>query len=263
MVDENYVLRIPDSIPLDKAVSRSAPGITCSPLRHRNAGPGKGRHRLGLGGLGHVGVKLCGRHGRRGHVLSQSLKKMEGLRLGAHHYYATNDPDTFKEAGRQLRPDHQHGVGEPQHGPLPEPAKTDGTLVGARRSRSRCRCSLVGMRRTLALVDRRYPGDPGDARLRAEHDVTPEIETIEASYVNEAYERVIASDVRLPLRRHRDHLEAASFNAEDCSQIVTAILGVTRYRPVCAGAGARQQVHTGNGRPEFGSHPRFLRAASW
>ena len=51
---------------------------------------------IGLGGLGHMGVKLAQAMGAEVTVLSQSLKKMEdGLRLGAHHYYATSDPDTF------------------------------------------------------------------------------------------------------------------------------------------------------------------------
>src|SRR5690348_8938095 len=97
VVDENYVLRIPDSIPLDKAAPLLCAGITLySPLRHWNAGPGKQVAVIGLGGLGHMGVKLAHAMGAHVTVLSQSLKKMEdGLRLGADEYYATSDPDTF------------------------------------------------------------------------------------------------------------------------------------------------------------------------
>ena len=97
VVDENYVLRIPDSMPLEAAAPLLCAGITLySPLRHWNAGPGKRVAVIGLGGLGHMGVKLAKAMGADVTVLSQSLKKMEdGLRLGASHYYATADPDTF------------------------------------------------------------------------------------------------------------------------------------------------------------------------
>src|SRR4029078_12347450 len=95
VVDESYVLRIPDSIPLDAAAPLLCAGITLySPLRHWNAGPGKQVAVIGLGGLGHMGVKLAHAMGAHVTVLSQSLKKMEdGLRLGADEYYAPRDRD--------------------------------------------------------------------------------------------------------------------------------------------------------------------------
>ena len=97
VVDENYVLRIPDSVPLDAAAPLLCAGITAySPLRHWNAGPGTRVAVIGLGGLGHMAVKLANAMGANVTVLSQSLKKMEdGLRLGAGEYYATSDPETF------------------------------------------------------------------------------------------------------------------------------------------------------------------------
>ena len=68
VVDENYVLRIPDAIPLDAAAPLLCAGITTySPLRHWNAGPGKRVAVIGIGGLGHMAVKIARRHGRRGH----------------------------------------------------------------------------------------------------------------------------------------------------------------------------------------------------
>ena len=115
VVDENYVLRIPDGLPLDAAAPLLCAGITLySPLRHWNAGPGKRVAVIGLGGLGHMGVKLGHAMGAEVTVLSQSLKKMEdGLRLGASNYYATSDPRHFQEAAQQLRPDPEYGLGEP------------------------------------------------------------------------------------------------------------------------------------------------------
>ena len=93
VVDENYVLRIPDSIPLDKAAPLLCAGVTLfSPLRHWNAGPGKKIAVIGLGGLGHMGVKLAHAMGAHVTVLSQSLKKMEdGLRLFVDHLDSGED----------------------------------------------------------------------------------------------------------------------------------------------------------------------------
>src|SRR6202140_5197989 len=104
VVDENYVLRIPDGIPLDAAAPLLCAGITLySPLRHWNAGPGKKVAIVGLGGLGHMGVKLAHALGAEVTVLSQSLKKQaDGKRLGADHFYATSDPATFTKLARSF-----------------------------------------------------------------------------------------------------------------------------------------------------------------
>ena len=78
VVDENYVLRIPDSLPLDKAAPLLCAGITLfSPLRHWKAGEDTRLAIVGLGGLGHMGVKLGAAMGADVTVLSQSLKKLE------------------------------------------------------------------------------------------------------------------------------------------------------------------------------------------
>src|SRR5262245_47229274 len=202
VVDENYVLRIPDSIPLDAAAPLLCAGITLySPLRHWNAGPGKRVAIIGLGGLGHMGVKLAHAMGAHVTVLSQSLKKMEdGLRLGADEYYATSDPDTFaKLAGSfdvilntvsaNLNMGEYLGLlavdgtlvelGIPEH-PMPVPVFPLGT---GRRSLSGS--MIGGIAETQEMLD-----------FCAEHDVRPEIEVIPPDYINEAYERVLASDVR-------------------------------------------------------------------
>ncbi len=202
VVDENYVLRIPDSIPLDKAAPLLCAGITLySPLRHWNAGPGKKVAIVGLGGLGHVGVKLAVAMGAEVTVLSQSLKKMEdGLRLGAHHYYATNDRDTFKKLAGSFDLIINTVSANLNMGDYLNLLRADGTLVELGAPEKPLEVPvfpLIGMRRTLAgsLIG----GIPETQEMLdfcAEHDVTPEIEVIEASYVNEAYERVIASDVR-------------------------------------------------------------------
>src|ERR1700741_290701 len=103
VVDENYVLRIPDSIPLDAAAPLLCAGITTfSPLRHWNAGPGKKVAVIGLGGLGHLAVQYAHALGAEVTVLSQSMsKKEEAHELGADHYYATSDAETFSTLANQ------------------------------------------------------------------------------------------------------------------------------------------------------------------
>jgi alcohol dehydrogenase (NADP+) len=202
VVDENYVLHIPDSIPLDAAAPLLCAGITLySPLRHWNAGPGKSVAVIGLGGLGHMGVKLAKAMGAKVTVLSQSLKKMEdGLRLGADEYYATSDPDTFAklagsfdlilntvsanlDLGDYLNLLAVDGtlveLGIPEH-PMPVPVFP---LAAGRRSLSGS--MIGGIPETQEMLD-----------FCAEHDVRPEIEVVQPDYINEAYERVLASDVR-------------------------------------------------------------------
>jgi uncharacterized zinc-type alcohol dehydrogenase-like protein len=202
VLDENYVLRIPDSLSLDAAAPLLCAGITLySPLRHWSAGPGKRVAIVGLGGLGHMGVKLAAALGAHVTVLSQSLKKMEdGLRLGADEYYATSDPDTFAKLKGSfdliintvsanldlnaylglLRVDGTLvEVGLPEH-----PMEVAGhPLVSMRRSLSGS--MIGGIAETQEMLD-----------FCAEHGLTPEIEVIEPDYINEAYGRVNASDVR-------------------------------------------------------------------
>ncbi|MGB0972003.1 MAG: NAD(P)-dependent alcohol dehydrogenase [Mycobacterium sp.] len=202
VVDEKYVLNIPDAIPLDKAAPLLCAGITTySPLRNWKAGPGSRVAVIGLGGLGHLAVKLAVAMGAEVTVLSQSLKKMEdGLRLGASEYRATSDEATYRDlAGRfdlilntvsanldlsdyleLLRVDGTLvELGLPEH-PMEVPAAA---LIFGRRSIAG---SLIGgIAETQEMLD-----------FCAEHDVTPEIEVIDPDYINEAYERVLASDVR-------------------------------------------------------------------
>src|SRR5690349_23183468 len=98
VVDADYVLSVPESLDAAAATPLLCAGITTySPLKHWQAGPGTKVAVVGLGGLGHMAVKLAHAMGAEVTVLSQSLKKQEdGLRLGADHYYATSDAGTFE-----------------------------------------------------------------------------------------------------------------------------------------------------------------------
>jgi uncharacterized zinc-type alcohol dehydrogenase-like protein len=99
VVDENYVFSVPDNLPLDSAAPLLCAGITLySPLIHWKAGPGKKVGIIGLGGLGHIGVKMAHVLGAEVTVLSHSLRKQEEARaLGADYFYDTSDRLTFKK----------------------------------------------------------------------------------------------------------------------------------------------------------------------
>src|SRR3954470_22759364 len=99
VVKEGYVMSIPDNLPLDASAPLLCAGITLySPLRHWKAGPGKKVAIVGLGGLGHMGVKIARALGADVTVLSQSDRKREdALRMGAHHFLSTRDKKVFAE----------------------------------------------------------------------------------------------------------------------------------------------------------------------
>ncbi|MGW3634651.1 NAD(P)-dependent alcohol dehydrogenase [Streptomyces sp. NPDC005122] len=202
VVDENYTVRIPDGLSLDVAAPLLCAGITTySPLRHWNAGPGKKVAVLGMGGLGHMGVKIAHALGAEVTVLSQSLrKKDDGLKLGADHYYATSDPRTFEEL-RGTFDIILSTVSAPlDFGSFLSLLRTDGALVNVGAPEEPISLnlfSLIGGRKSLS-----GSGIGGIQETQemldfcAEHGLGAEIELISASEINDAYERVLSSDVR-------------------------------------------------------------------
>ncbi|MGW7104202.1 NAD(P)-dependent alcohol dehydrogenase [Streptomyces sp. NPDC054838] len=202
VVDENYTVRIPDGLALDVAAPLLCAGITLySPLRHWQAGPGKKVAIVGLGGLGHMGVKIAHALGAEVTVLSQSLRKKEdGLKLGADHYYATNDESTFEELAGSF-----DLIVSTVSAPLGLDAylgllKVDGALVNVGAPEEPVSLNLfsvIGGRKTIAgsmiggIAETQEMLD-----FCAEHGLGAEIELISADGINEAYERVQASDVR-------------------------------------------------------------------
>ncbi|MGW1772835.1 NAD(P)-dependent alcohol dehydrogenase [Streptomyces sp. NPDC002104] len=202
VVDENYTVRIPDALPLDIAAPLLCAGITLySPLKHWQAGPGKQVAIVGLGGLGHMGVKIAHALGAEVTVLSQTLRKQEdGRKLGADHFHATNDEATFKElAGRFDL------IVSTVSAPLALDAylgllKVDGALVNVGAPEEPVSLNLfsvIGGRKTLAgsmiggIAETQEMLD-----FCAEHGLGADIEVIRADEVNEAYVRVQSGDVR-------------------------------------------------------------------
>jgi uncharacterized zinc-type alcohol dehydrogenase-like protein len=202
VVDENYVVRIPDGLSLDVAAPLLCAGITLySPLKHWNAGPGKKVAIVGLGGLGHMGVKLAHALGAEVTVLSQSLrKKDDGLRLGADHYHATGDPATFEALAGTFDLIVSTVSAPLDLGAYLSLLKTGGALVNVGAPEEPVSLNLFSVindRRTLAgsmiggIAETQEMLD-----FCAEHGFGAEIELIRADQINEAYERVLAGDVR-------------------------------------------------------------------
>ena len=202
IVDENYVLRIPDNLPLERSAPLLCAGITLySPLIHWKVGPGKKVAIIGLGGLGHIGVKIAHTLGAEVTVLSRSLEKEEeGKRMGADNFYSTSDPSTFKKLkgyfdvmintvsevldfNRYMKLLALDGtmvlVG------LPESAISIGAFSLTSARRSLAGSAVGGIRETQEMLD-----------FCSKHNITCDIELIPIQKVNEAYERVLRGDVR-------------------------------------------------------------------
>ncbi|WP_435286310.1 NAD(P)-dependent alcohol dehydrogenase [Streptomyces bacillaris] len=202
VVREGFVVSIPEGIALDEAAPLLCAGITTySPLRRWGAGPGKKVAVIGLGGLGHMAVKIAHTLGAEVTVLSQSLrKKDDGLKLGADHYYATSDPKTFEELAGTFDIILSTVSAPLDFGAYLTLLRTDGTLVNVGAPEepiSRNLFSLIGGNKSLAgsaiggIAETQEMLD-----FCAVHGLGAEIEVIAADRVNEAYERVLASDVR-------------------------------------------------------------------
>ncbi|SFA74690.1 uncharacterized zinc-type alcohol dehydrogenase-like protein [Cohnella sp. OV330] len=202
VVTEEFVVRIPDSLPLDAAAPLLCAGITTySPLRHWGAAPGKRVAVVGLGGLGHMAVKLAHAMGAEVTVLSQSLKKKEdGLKLGADHYYATSDQETFKTLAGSFDLIVNTVSAKLDMSAYLSLLALDGTLVNVGAPAEPLSVnvfSLIGHRRSFAgsmIGGIRETQEMLD--FCAEHGIAPEIEVISADRIDEAWERVLASDVR-------------------------------------------------------------------
>ena len=202
VADENYVLRMPANLPLDACAPLLCAGITLySPLKHWQAGPGKKVAIIGLGGLGHMGVKIAHAMGAEVTVLSHSMaKEADSKRLGADHFYATSNPDTFDKLKGSfdliintvsLPIDWNSYLGLVKINAslvlvgVPEKPVPVAAMSVISRRRSLAGSMIGGIRETQEMLD-----------FCAQHQLTCDIEVIPIQKVNEAYERVLKSDVR-------------------------------------------------------------------
>lgn len=202
VVDENYVLKLPHNLPMNATAPLLCAGITLySPLIRWGAGPGKKVAIVGLGGLGHVGIKIAKAMGADVSVLSHSNRKEEdSKRLGAHHFYSTADGNVFTELA---------GTFDLIINTVSAPIDWNLYLGLLKRD---CAMVLVGMPDKPIGVDpkslifgRKCLAGSLIGGIRetqemlnfcGEHNITADVELISPQQINDAFERVLNSDVR-------------------------------------------------------------------
>lgn len=201
-VDEAYVLRIPDGLPQAAAAPLLCAGITTySPLRHFGVRAGDRCAVVGLGGLGHMGVKFLRAFGTDTTVISHSpAKRDDALRLGADDFIATVSHDAFQKHENRFDFILDTVAAKHPYSDYLKLLRRDGTmaLVGLPDGPSPLEAgALATMRRRLAgSVIGGIAETQEMLELCGERGVTADVEMIEIQHVNEAFERVLRSDVR-------------------------------------------------------------------
>lgn len=202
VVDEKYTLRVSDKLPLTGVAPLLCAGITTySPLKHVGVKKGDRVAVLGLGGLGHMAVKFAVAFGAEVTMLSSSpSKKADAERLGAHHFALTSDEATMK--GLQNHFDVILNTVSAQHDYITylNLLRTNGTMIVVgvppapvqihafpliMQRRSIIGSLIGGIKETQEMLD-----------FCAEHNIVSDVEVINMDYINEAYERILKSDVR-------------------------------------------------------------------
>ena len=202
VVDEAFGLQIPPNLDLAATAPLLCAGITTySPLRHHNVSPGQKVGVVGLGGLGHVGVKLAKAMGAHVVVFTTSSNKVEdALRLGADEVVNSKNADEMKKQLNSFNfildtVSAPHDINAyllllkldgnlTQVGVPPEPLSLNvGSLIYGRRSLSG---SLIGgIKETQEMLD-----------FCGKHDITADIELIQIQDIDRAYDRLVKSDVK-------------------------------------------------------------------
>ena len=201
-VDEGFVLRVPDNLDLAATAPLLCAGITTySPLRHWKVGPGHRVGIVGLGGLGHMGVKLAKAMGAEVIVFTTSPNKVEDAkRLGADEVVYSKDPQQMKKYAGKLHfvldaVSAQHDINA-----YLRLLRVDGSLalVGApEHPLPVAPFSLIPQRRTFA--GSMIGGIPETQEMLdfcSKHQIVSDIELIPIQKINEAYERLLKGDVK-------------------------------------------------------------------
>jgi uncharacterized zinc-type alcohol dehydrogenase-like protein len=214
VVDEAYVLRVPEGLALDAAAPLLCAGITVwAPLKKHGAGPGRKVAVVGLGGLGHMAVKLAHALGAEVTVLSQSLsKEADGRRFGADHYFATSDPTTFEQLANRF-----DVIINTVSATLDMPSylgllALDGVLVEVGLPEEPITLTGFSLVDNGRSVTGSKVGGLGEIQemldFCGEHGISADVEVVRADQIDEAHDRVVASDVR-----YRFVIDAATLDA--------------------------------------------------
>lgn len=202
VVNENYALHIPEALPLDVAAPLLCAGITVySPLREWNVGPGTSVGVVGLGGLGHMAVKIAHAMGANVTLISHSAHKEEDARkLGAQHFLLSSDKGQMKAAANSLDVIINTVSANLDLDRYLSLLTLDGTLVMVGlpvEPLSLRTFTLTGSRRRLAGSQIGSIAETQEMLdFCAEKGFGADIEVIDAKDINNSWERVVNSDVK-------------------------------------------------------------------
>lgn len=199
---EHFVYHLSDKLPLAGVAPLLCAGITTySPLRHWKVGKGTKLGVVGLGGLGHMALKFGASFGAEVTMLSTSPEKeKDARRLGANKFALTNDPAQVESLRNYFDVILNTVSAKHDYNKYLDMVGLDGTmiLVGIPPTPAEFQVfTLMGQRRSLASSG--IGGVPETQEMLdycAEHDITSDIELIDIDYVNDAYARMLKSDVR-------------------------------------------------------------------
>ena len=212
VIDQNYALKVPANLDMSGVAPLLCAGITLySPLRHWNAGPGKKVGVVGLGGLGHMGVKFAAAMGAEVTVFSHSAaKEADAKRMGAKHFVVTKDPAVFDELKESFDLILNTVSAELDINQYLKLLKMDGTVVVIGLPGKPYEVSAFNLLRLRrSLTGSMIGGIPQIQEMLdfcAEHNIVSDVEVIKADYINEAYDRTVASDVK-----YRFVIDASTF----------------------------------------------------
>lgn len=202
VTNEDFVFRIPDSLGLDVAAPLLCAGITLyQPLAEWKAGPGVRVGIVGLGGLGHMGVKIAAAMGAEVTLISHSPgKEQDGYRLGATRFLLSSDKEAMKAASASLDLIINTTSAMTRLDPYLKLLDFDGTMVIVglpANDLTFSAMSLITHRRRIACTNN--GGIPQTQEMLdfcGKHGLGADIEVIGFDQVNEAWERVVNSDVK-------------------------------------------------------------------
>ena len=202
VVDERYVLRISPKLDLKAVAPLLCAGITTySPLKHWKVGKGSSVAIVGLGGLGHMGVKFAAALGAEVTVISTSAKKeADARRLGAHHFLLLSDTDALQQAAERFDCILDTVSGSHDLNQLLGLIRLDGTLilVGVPPEAPQVHpFSLIPRRRTVAgSMNGGIKETQEMLDFCAANNIVSDVEMINPAQINVAYERMLRGDVR-------------------------------------------------------------------
>ncbi|MEN9292251.1 MAG: hypothetical protein RL288_47 [Actinomycetota bacterium] len=212
VIDQDFAVKVPNSLELSAVAPLLCAGITLySPLRHWKAQPGQRIAIMGLGGLGHMGVKFASALGAEVTVLSHSkTKEADARRMGATHFVDTQNADWNKGLKKQFDLVLNTVSADLDLEPYLSTLKTDGTLVviglPGKPYSVNAGTLLDGRRSIAGSMIGGIPELQEMLEFCGNHNIVSDVEVITADYINVAYERTVASDVR-----YRFVIDAKSF----------------------------------------------------